>query len=319
MTGQHAAVRYDVLVVGSANMDLVVSCRKFPEPGETAFAQDFGMYPGGKGANQAVACGRLGSRVAFVARMGDDLFRTNLLSSLESNGVDPRFVVTDPDRSTGVALITVDQSGQNEILVVSGSNMNLSPADVNDHVDLISNSSVLLLQLEIPIRTVQSAAEIGHQAGTTVILNPAPAAKLPESLYQYVDYLTPNETEAEQLTGIRVSDTTEAEEAAAWFFEKGVGTVIFTLGKRGALLVSPDTTREFIAPSVTAVDTTAAGDAFNGALAARLSEGAPIEDSISFANTVAACSVTRPGAQPSMPDRKELAAFSKHLSLELSP
>lgn len=318
MTMADAADRYDVLVIGSANMDLVVSCSRFPEPGETAFAEDFGMYPGGKGANQAVACGRLGGRVALVARMGDDPFRTNLLSSLESNGVDPKFVMTDPHHSTGVALITVDSSGQNEILVVSGANMNLSPADIGEHTDLISNSSVLLLQLEIPSKTVEHAAAIAHAEGTTVILNPAPAAKLPESLYQHVDYLTPNETEAEQLTGIQVSDTAGAEKAAAWFFDKGVGAVIFTLGDRGALLVSPSTTRQFLAPSVTAVDTTAAGDAFNGALAAGLSDGASIEDCISFANTVAACSVTRPGAQPSMPDREELAIFSKHLSPEPS-
>ena len=311
--------RYETLVIGSANMDLVVSCARFPEPGETAFAKGFGMYPGGKGANQAVACARLGSRVAFIARMGDDLFRTNLLESLESNGVGTKYVLTDPEKSTGVAVITVDGDGQNEILVVSGSNMALTPAHVEQRAALIARTAVLLLQLEIPVRTVERAAAIAASAGTTVVLNPAPAAKLPPSVYENVDYLTPNETEAEQLTGIRVSDTSSAEKSARWFFDKGVDSVIFTLGDRGALLVTPDATREFLAPSVAAVDTTAAGDAFNGALAAGLSKGDPIEDCIVLANTVAAFSVTRAGAQPSMPDRTQLAAFSNKLSLEPSP
>lgn len=299
-------------------MDLVVSCERFPRPGETLFAQSFAMYPGGKGANQAVACARLDSKVRFVSKMGADLFRNDLLKSLESNGIDPRFVLTDSDGSTGVALITVDEKGQNEILVASGSNMNLSPADVEAGEEMFSEAAVLLLQLEIPVETVERAAQIAKREGTIVVLNPAPARPLPDSLYAVVDFLTPNETEAEQLTGIKVSDARSAEDAGRWFLDKGVQNVVLTLGERGALLVSEEMTIAFPAPRVTPVDTTAAGDAFAGALAAGLARGDDVEDCISFANTVAALCVTKSGAQPSMPNSDEVAAFTEHLSFEPS-
>lgn len=300
-------------------MDLVVSCNRFPQAGETAFGTDFGMYPGGKGANQAVAVARAGGKVHFVTRMGDDGFRAELVKSLASNGIGSDHVLTDPSESTGIALITVDRSGQNQILVVSGSNMRLSPEDLEERRSLFEQVDVVLLQLEIPIGTVVRAAEMASDAGAQVVLNPAPAQQLPDQIYPALDFITPNETEAEQLTGTPVSDRKSAEQAADWFFQKGVTNVVFTLGERGALLVTHDRTKLFAAPRVDPLDTTAAGDAFNGALAARLAEGSPIDDALEFANAFAALSVTRAGAQPSMPAYREAMEFMSTHSNSLKP
>lgn len=300
-----------VLVVGSANMDLVVSCDRFPQPGETLLARDFGMYPGGKGANQAVACAKLGGQVDFLGKMGRDGFRERLAASLEEDGVGLKHLLIDPDTPTGIALITVDGDGQNEILVVSGSNMKLTPADLEARRDLFAGASVVLLQLEIPIETVRKAVELARVGGAAVILNPAPAQSLPPSLLAGVDLLTPNETEASILTGMAVEDEASAEAAARRLLEMDVGAVIVTRGAEGALLVTADAVHSFPARSVRAVDTTAAGDAFNGALAFALASGQTLEQAIPFANTVAAYAVTRKGAQTSMPTQDELAAFAE--------
>lgn len=300
-----------VLVVGSANMDMVVSCERFPRPGETLLARDFGMYPGGKGANQAVACAKLGGHVEFLGKMGLDGFRERLVDRLERDGVGLRHLLQDPDAPTGIALITVDGDGQNEILVVPGSNMRLTPADLEARRDLFAAASVVLLQLEIPLETVQTAVELAGAAGATVILNPAPAQSLPPSLLAGVDLLTPNETEAAVLTGISVTDAASAKAAARRLLEVGVGAVIITRGAEGALLVTGDVVHSFPARQVQAVDTTAAGDAFNGALAFALAQGQPLADAVPFANTVAAYSVTRNGAQTSMPTREEMASFAE--------
>jgi ribokinase len=299
-----------ILVVGSANMDLVVSCDRFPQPGETLFAHTFATYPGGKGANQAVAGARLGGRVLFLGKMGRDAFQKELERSLVQNGVCLDYLLTDPEAPTGVALITVDGQGQNEILVASGSNMKLTPAELEANRSLFAEASVVLLQLEVPVETVARAIELARQEGATVVLNPAPAQPLPASLLAGVDLLTPNETEAAVLTGLDVQDEASAEAAARHLLDLGVGTVIITLGARGALLVTPERAQRFPALRVQAVDTTAAGDAFNGALALALAQDAPWEAAVPFANAVAAFAVTRRGAQPSMPTLDELAGSS---------
>lgn len=298
-----------VLVVGSANMDMVVSCDRFPAPGETIFGGDFGLYPGGKGANQAVACGKLGGNVEFLGKMGNDLFKERLVAGLQKDGVGLEALRTDSARPTGVALITVDATGQNEIVVVSGSNMNLTPGDLDRAVSLFQRAAITLIQLEIPLDTVAYAARLARVSGSLVILNPAPARVLPADLLADVDLLTPNETEAAQLTGIEVSDEASATVAARRLLELGVGNVLLTLGSAGALLVTPGVVRRFSAYRVTAVDTTAAGDAFNGGLAYALARRYAVDRAVEFASAVAALSVTRRGAQASMPTLEETLRF----------
>lgn len=305
--------RSAVLVIGSANMDLVFSAKRFPRPGETLFAAGFGMFPGGKGANQAVACARLGTQTLFLAKTGRDLFRAKLLVSLKQSGVRLTHVIPDPVESTGIALIGVDAKGENRIMVVSGSNMRLLPADVRKRRGTISKVSVLLLQLEIPLRTVVCAAGLAARSGTLVVLNPAPARRLPRSLLRLVDFITPNETETGILSGIPVHSVKSATHAADRLIRMGVGNVIVTLGARGALLVTAGSARLFPSPRVRAVDTTGAGDAFNGALAGALSAGMPVEEAITLACAVGAFSVTRPGAQASLPTASELREFRKRL------
>src|SRR5690606_6258688 len=306
--GRNASIS-PVVVVGSANMDMVVSCRRFPEPGETVMGTDFGMYPGGKGANQAAACGRLGGRVRLIARMGRDVFRDRLSESLGEKGIDLSHVILDDAEPTGVALITVDSTGENEIIVVGGSNMRLSPRDVRTHRAAFEQAGVVALQLEIPLETVIEAARQGKQAGAQVILNPAPARELPDELLELVDVLTPNESEAELLSGVSVTDTASAEAAARALMERGGRCVIITLGAQGALLVTESQSRSFEALQVQAIDATAAGDAFTGALAYGLSRGETVEDAIERAIAVSAFAVTRMGAQTSMPSPEELDAF----------
>ena len=301
--------RNGVLVVGSANMDMVVATARFPHPGETVFGGRFGMFPGGKGANQAVACAKLGMRTEFIAKMGNDVFRDTLMASMRRDGVRLKHVMFERGESTGIALITVDRKGQNEILVVSGSNMRLTPADLERHRALFHTVQVVLLQLEIPLPSVVRAAELARQSGAIVILNPAPARKLPKTLLKMIDFLTPNETETELLTGVRVHSTEGAGRGARALLRSGVKHVIVTLGNRGCLLATTTTTTVFPARRVKPVDTTAAGDAFNGALAYGLACGEDLRAAIPFANAVAAFAVTRMGAQSSMPTMKELRAF----------
>jgi ribokinase len=303
----------NVLVVGSANMDMVVSCERFPRPGETLFGQDFRLYPGGKGANQAVACARLGAYVQIIGQMGTDPFRARLTESLAHDGIHLDGLLTDPERPTGTALITVDAGGENQIIVVSGSNMRLTPADLDAHVALFEAARVVLLQLEIPLETVEHAARLGKANGATVVLNPAPAQDLPGSLLRLIDVLTPNEMELGQLSGVAVRDEASAGAAAQRLVAAGVQNVIVTLGACGALHVTADATLLHPARPVQAVDTTAAGDAFSGALALALAEGRPLVAAVPYANTVAAFAVTRHGAQTAMPTRAQLAAFDAPL------
>lgn len=287
-------------------MDMVVTTRRFPMPGETVFGASFGMFPGGKGANQAVSAAKLGGHVTFVGRMGKDLFRENLSASMQRDGVEMKEVIVDPKEPTGTALITVDGSGQNEIVVVSGSNMRLSSADILRKRGLFRRSSILLVQLEVPVPTVGRAALLAKKSGATVILNPAPARPLPKSLLRRIDYLTPNETELRQLTGLSGSDRQSIVRAARELLGQGVGNIVVTLGARGAMLVNRGGVHTFPAMRVKSVDSTAAGDAFNGAFAFALAAGQHPHAAIQFANRVAGFSVTRMGAQSSMPRMRDL-------------
>jgi ribokinase len=292
-------------------MDLVVRSPRIPVPGETIIGSDFQTLPGGKGANQAVAAVRLGARVSMVGRVGQDAFADSLLANLTENGVDGTFVSQDPAAATGVALITVDDAGQNSIVVASGANMQLSVVEVEAAEAVIAAAKVLLLQLESPLETVIRAAEIAQKHGVTVILNPAPAPAepLPAQLLSMVDIIIPNETETSLLTGLPVENDDQANAAAAVLREIGVGTVILTLGERGSLLASQETTEHFPAFEITPVDTTAAGDAFVAGLATALAEEKSLADAICWGNATGALAATKLGAQPSLPTRDELMAL----------
>lgn len=302
-------VRKGILVVGSANMDMVVKTRRFPGPGETVFGGEFGMFPGGKGANQAVCCAKLGGNVTFLGKMGKDVLGEKLARSMRKDGVRLGRLKIDPKEPTGIALITVDGRGQNEIVVVSGSNMKLLPADIDREKSVFRRIGVVLLQLETPLPTVARTVHLAREGGVTVILNPAPARHLPAALLRMVDYLTPNETELEQLSGVKCSGNGNIHSAASTLLRAGVKNVLVTLGAKGCLLVNGEGPRFFPSHRVQPVDTTAAGDAFNGALAFSLAVGTALEEAIPFANAVAAFSVTRMGAQSSMPTRREIRNF----------
>lgn len=295
-----------IAVIGSSNTDMVIKTGRLPAPGETVLGGQFLMNPGGKGANQAVAAARLGGDVVFVAKVGDDIFGQEAVEGFKGEGINTDYIVVDPDNPSGVATITVDEQGENCIAVASGANSALGPADIDSATPQIEAASVLLMQLETPLGTVEHAASLGRKAGKTVILNPAPAQPLSDALLALLDVITPNETEAEILTGIKVQTEHDAEEAARALRDKGVGAVIITLGSRGAFVLSESFLGLVPAPKVEPVDTTAAGDTFNGALAVGLADGQTIEDAVAFANKAAAISVTRLGAQASAPKLEEL-------------
>jgi ribokinase len=300
-----------IVVVGSLNADLVVRTPRFPAPGETTAGSDFAVYPGGKGANQAVAAGRLGGRVAMMGRVGNDDHGVLLRRSLVAAGVDTTAVLEDDSAATGVAVITIDASGQNQIVLAPGANARLTPEDVERHRSLLEGASVVMLQLEVPLETTETAARIAHRAGVTVILDPAPARRDAVALLSVVDYVTPNETELRVLAGAPAGETAP-EDAAAMartLIAKGGDRVIAKLGAAGAIAVSRDGEERWPGHRVQAVDTTAAGDAWNGAFAVALAEGRALRDAGAFANAAAALSVTRAGAQPGMPTRDEVDRF----------
>ena len=295
-----------VTVVGSLNMDLVARAPRIPQPGETIIGGEFRNVPGGKGANQAVAAARLGATVSMVGRVGRDAFAGPLLDNLVADGIDHTFVIQDPDAATGVALIVVDDGGENSIVVASGANMRLSPADVNGAEAAIAGADALLLQLEIPLESVIRATEIARAHGVRIILNPAPARPLPVELLALVDVLIPNESETALLTGLPVGNQAEAETAAAALRGLGVGAVILTLGARGAMLAQAGKAELFPAFDVTPVDTTAAGDAFVGGFAVALAEGKSLPEAVRWGNGAGALAATKLGAQPSLPTRQDL-------------
>jgi len=295
-----------ILIVGSSNTDMVIKTHTFPSPGETILGGKFLMNAGGKGANQAVAAARLGGRVTFIGKIGNDIFGKQAVQQLKEEGINVDFVSVDQENPSGVALITVDRKGENSIVVAPGSNGTLSTDDFDKAMSMLDESEYVLMQLEIPIPTVEYIAQIAYQKQKKVILNPAPAAKLSDDLLKSISIITPNETEAELLTGIKVTDEQSALKDAAFLHEKGIEIVIITMGAAGAFLLAGGKHEIISAPKVDPVDTTAAGDTFNGALVVALSEGKSISESIAFANKVAAISVTRIGAQSSVPFRKEI-------------
>jgi ribokinase len=295
-----------IYVIGSSNTDMVVKTEKLPMPGETVIGGTFFMNPGGKGANQAVAAARLGGRVTFIARVGADLFGTQALQQFQKESIDTRFVTQDPEYPSGVALIGVDRQGENTIIVAPGSNRQLNVKDVANAFESIAEKSIILIQLEIPQETVEFAILSGKKKNCDVILNPAPVQPVDDSALRNLSIITPNETEAEMLTGIRITDLRSAGQAAQQLHQAGVPNVIITLGSKGAFVSTGSSGKLVAAPKVTAVDTTAGGDCFNGALAVALAEGMKIEEAVGFACQAASLSVTRMGAQSSMPYRKEL-------------
>lgn len=304
--------RPGVAVVGSSNMDLVVKSQRIPIIGETILGGDFIMVPGGKGANQAVAAAKLGATVYFIAKLGDDIFGSQSLANFKKEGVNTKYVTRSKATPSGVALIMVDEQGRNSIVVAPGANQKLSPKDVIKAKKNIASCGAVVAQLEISLETVICAAETANKSKVPFILNPAPARQLSDELLKLVDVLTPNETEAKILTGINVSDADSGRKAADTLLARGVKTVILTLGAQGYLHVDSRTFELVAAHKVTPVDTTAAGDAFTGGLAFGIAKGQSIRDAARLANCVAALSVTKMGAQPSMPTLREVERFIKN-------
>ena len=294
-----------ILVIGSSNTDMVIRTPRFPKPGETILGGDFLMNQGGKGANQAVAAARLGSRVTFICKVGQDLFGDNAINSYQRSHIHTDYILRG-GLPTGVALIMVSDSGENNIVVAPGANGELSPGDIEKNRKVIQQNDIILLQLEIPVETVERTIELAYELGKKVVLNPAPATKLPVSIFQKLDIITPNEHEASLLTGIEVVDEKSAARSADHLHQLGIKTVIITMGALGAYLSTNLEKKMITGFPVKAIDTTAAGDVFNGALAVGLDEKLDIEKAILFGNRAASIAVTRPGAQNSIPERKEV-------------
>jgi ribokinase len=295
-----------IVVIGSSNTDMVIKADRLPAPGETIIGGTFLMNPGGKGGNQAVAAARMGGNVSFISKTGNDVFGKQSKELYRSEGINSDYIFTDPTNPSGVALITVDEAGENCIVVASGANASLSAQDMESAKTEIETAGLVLLQLEIPIETVEYAAEMAHNKGIPVILNPAPARVLSAKMLKMLYMITPNETEAEMLTGIKVSDREQAKKAADVISAMGVKIVVITMGSQGAFIKENNAYHFVEATPVKAMDTTAAGDCFTGSLCVGLSEGLSVVDAVKMAGKAAAISVTRMGAQGSMPFRKEL-------------
>lgn len=297
-----------IIVIGSSNTDMVIRTKKMPRPGETVLGGDFMMNHGGKGANQAVAAAKLGGNTTFIGKVGDDVFGRQTIEMLSGLGIDVSHLGVSEKHPSGIALINVDDSGENSIAVASGANADLSVADIDAAEEAIKNAALIIMQLESPLKTVTHAAKMAKKHGVPVILNPAPApAKaLPEELMANIDIIIPNETEAEIISGIEITDPASELKAINKIHSMGVKTVIFTLGSDGALVCENGECEKIPSFKVKAVDTTAAGDTFCGALCVALSEGKAMKDAVLFANRAASISVTRMGAQQSIPTRDEL-------------
>jgi ribokinase len=295
-----------IVVIGSINMDLVTICDRAPNGGETLLGSEFFQIPGGKGANQAVTIGKLGSRVVILGKVGDDLFGKELLSSMDKNGVDIQFIEKAPV-STGIAKIVVEKNGQNRILVVPGANSYVDIEYIDNHLDVIKDCDVVIGQLEIPISTVEYAFKKAKEYGKITILNPAPAIKLSEELIKNSDYIIPNESELEVITGMKIESFDGIIEAAKKVIKMGVKGLIVTLGEKGSLYLGGDKFTKHSAYKVKAIDTTAAGDSFIGGFVTRLDLG--VDKAIEFATKVSAISVTKRGAQTSIPTMEEVENF----------
>lgn len=302
-----------IVVVGSLNMDLVVQVPKIPKPGETVLGVNFATFPGGKGANQAVAAARLGASVTMIGQVGDDTYGEMLVGNLASEGVNTEFISIDENNATGVAMITVDEHGQNSIAVASGANFTLTAEDIQSAWEKIGEIDILVMPLETPIETIFKAAELARDQNVPVVLNPAPARSLEPDLLSMVDVIVPNEHEVLQIAGYVDSGNTSVEDAARTMINLGVNAVVITLGGNGVMIVDNNPGVMTI-PSikVDVLDTTAAGDSFVAALAVGLIEGKSLRDACYFANAAGAITVTRMGAQPSLPTRAELTEFLEY-------
>jgi ribokinase len=303
-----------IIVFGSINMDLVTKTPRLPVAGETLTGYEFFTAGGGKGANQAVAAARLGISTQMVGRLGNDDFGRQLLRHLQAAGVQTDGVLVDETTSSGVAVITVDDAGENNIIIIAGANGRLNETDVERLRSRLPGAAALLMQLEIPMATVQLAAQAAHSAGVPVILDPAPAQDIPDELYPLIDIITPNQLEASQLVGFPVDGQEAAYQASAELQQRGVSTVIVKLGDRGVFCATAEETFFVPAFSIQAVDTVAAGDAFNGALAVALAEGRLLREAVVWGAAAGALSATKAGAQPSLPERETFEAFLKQRS-----
>ena len=298
-----------LVVLGSVNADHVVQVPSFPRPGETLMAYAYQVIAGGKGANQAVAASRLGANVAFIACVGDDDFGLRIYKEYQALGINVSGLMIASNMTTGVAMIQVADSGENSICIAPGANAALTPAMLSPHQHLITQADILLMQLETPLETILSAATMAKEVGTLVVLNPAPAMVLADELLAKVDIITPNETEAELLTGIKVDSIDSAALAAAHLHAKGIATVMITLGSKGVYLSDRGQGQQIAGFNVTVKDTTAAGDTFNAGVLTGLQQGKTLNEAIIFAHGAAAISVSRFGAQTSIPLRAEVDAF----------
>jgi len=296
-----------IIVIGSSNTDMVIKSKKLPAPGETILGGTFFMNPGGKGANQAVAAARLNGDITFVAKIGTDVFGAEAKHLFDKENIDTRYLISDDSNPSGIALINVDEHGENCITVAPGSNGTLTAYDISEEVFKTNPEDIYLMQLEIPVGTVEYIAQKASANGNRVILNPAPARKLSNDLLSCLFLITPNETEAEILTGIKVTDAATADIAAKKLYTKGVKNVVITMGGSGAYVLTPTVSKLISVVPVKAIDTTAAGDVFSGAISVALAEGRTVEEAVFFAHKAASISVTRMGAQASAPYRKEIS------------
>jgi ribokinase len=299
----------NIVVVGSLNMDLVTTTQRRPAPGETLIGDSFAMFVGGKGLNQAIAAARQQTNVTMVGRVGGDDFGTRLRETLQREGINDQYVLTDESVSSGIATIVIDGDGDNNIIVVSGANGQLSPADIEAATPAIQSADLLMLQLEVPLESVLRAAQIARAAGVRVMLNPAPARELPDDLLKLVDIITPNETETALLTGIQIDNDQAADQAADALLDRGAAAAVLTLGARGALLADAQQHLRIPGYQVKVVDTTAAGDAFCAGLVAELGRGASLSDAIRHANATGALATTKLGAEPAMPQLNDVLAL----------
>lgn len=295
-----------LVVVGSLNMDLVFRAPRAPEAGETLIGYSFTTAHGGKGANQAVACARLGAKVSHVGRVGADAFGRQLKDALAADGIEVQHISVDAEAATGTAMILVDDQAQNRIVLAPGANARLAAAHLQEALTSIEAAALMILQLEVPLPSVEAAIALARQSRCPVLLNPAPAQQLPDHVWPAIDYLIPNETEASLLTGVSVGDVASASEAAAILRQRGVKTVLITLGSQGVLIADDQGVRHLPAHPVKAVDTTAAGDTFIGGFAVGRLEGMSVDDAARLGQRAAALCVSRAGAQPSIPYRSEL-------------
>lgn len=298
-----------IVVIGSSNTDMIIKVPRIPKPGETILGGVFQTAAGGKGANQAVAAARAGGEVTFVARVGDDIFGEQAIKDFENDSINVQYVIKDKKAPSGVAEIFVADNGENSIAVASGANANLSPEDIELAKDAIKRADMIVMQLETPVETIEAAAHLAKESGVRVVLNPAPAQKLRDSLLKNISILTPNESEAELLTGIAVVDECAAAKAAHLLLKKGISIIIITMGAAGTYVCSREFEGKVPAFKVNPVDTTAAGDVFTGALAVSLAEGKNLKNAVIFAQAAAALSVTKLGAQPSAPFRNKIEEF----------